>query len=214
MGEFPAGGGSNPLVRNTIIWNNIPHQIFIDGPADPIVNYCDIQGHWPGEGNIDLNPKFRDPGNGDFRLKSSDCGYSQDSPCIDAGDPTISDSLLDCSWGLGMPRSDMGAYGGGDSTLQSVEDQFPAPDRFTLLLNDPNPFNARTTISYVLPAQSDISISIYNILGQQVETLFAGIKQAGAHTMIWNSGDHPSGVYFARLETGNYSKNIKMVLLK
>jgi len=66
-------------------------------------------------GNIDVDPLFRDPANGDFHLMSTACGDPYDSPCIDAGDPSITDDFLDCMYGLGTSISDMGAYGGGCS---------------------------------------------------------------------------------------------------
>jgi len=146
---------------------------------------------------------------------STACGDTLDSPCIDAGSPPIIDSLLDCSWGLGTILSDMGAYGGGDSATVGITDHQPrVPDRFALLQNYPNPFNAKTIIRYNLPSDSDVTIEIYDILGRKVETLFDERKRAGKHTIIWDAADIPSGVYFVRLQTDDYSKNIKMVLLK
>ncbi len=71
------GGGSNPTVTNCILWNNGSDEIF--GPAT--VAYSDVQGGFPGIGNIDADPLFVDPDNGGLRL-------SPGSPCIDAGDNT------------------------------------------------------------------------------------------------------------------------------
>ena len=85
---------------------------------------------------------------------------------------------------------------------------------FQILQNHPNPFNAATTISYSLPEQGEVVISIYNLLGQLVDTVFEGTRDAGEHTVTWDASDHPSGVYFARLKTGERTENIKMVLLK
>lgn len=119
------GGGiftmytSYPTITNTIFWADSAalggDEIGGDDASWPTIRYCDIEGIvWPGEGNIDADPLFRNPDNGDFHPMSIACGDSADSPCMDAGDPAILDSLLDCSWGLGGPRSDIGAYGGGD----------------------------------------------------------------------------------------------------
>ena len=206
------------ILKNNIIWGNVADvhpQIFNEGNRPLEISYCDVEGGWQGVGNIDIDPLFRDTANGDFRLMSTFCGDPYDSPCIDAGDPTIQDYLLDCDWGLGSQLSDIGAYGGGDSTMQVIEEYIPpTPGKMILLQNYPNPFNAQTTISYVLPVQSDISISIFNILGQEVEVLYMGIRQPGAHTVNWNASDYPSGVYFARLKADDNSKNIKMLLLK
>jgi predicted outer membrane repeat protein len=135
-------------IINSVVWADSAviegNEIFLWGDS-LIVNYSNIQGGWPGIGNIDVDPLFRDPVNGDFHLMSIACGDSADSPCIDAGDPNILDSLLDCSWGLGGLRSDMGAYGGADSLITAIlENQIPTPSRFMLMQNYPNPFIART----------------------------------------------------------------------
>jgi len=82
------------------------------------------------------------------------------------------------------------------------------------LNNHPNPFNASTTIRYYIPNKSEISLSIYNLLGQRVETLVEGAQNPGEHTLTWDASHLPSGVYFARLEAGGRTENIKMVLLK
>jgi len=204
---------SNPLLKNSIIWGNISWQIF----GSPNVRFCNVQGGWPGEGNIDVDPIFRNsnPYFGDFHLMSIACGDSVDSPCIDAGDPDILDSLLDCSWGLGGTRSDMGAYGGGDSVAVGILDDIPPlPDQIILLQNYPNPFNARTSIRFVLPESQDVQLTIYDLLGRQVETLFDDYMPAGAHAVTFDASRLSSGIYFARLESGESSKSIKMVLLK
>ena len=78
----------------------------------------------------------------------------------------------------------------------------------------PNPFNLSTTIKFSLPEQGEVTLSVYNLLGQRVATLFEGTPEAGEHTITWDATDFPSGVYFARLETDKHSENIKMVLLR
>jgi predicted outer membrane repeat protein len=100
-----------PIIYNSIFIDNGPSLIFYQDTIDII--YSNIEGGWPGEGNIDIDPLFRDAANGDFHLMSISCGDPFDSPCIDAGDPAISDDSLDCFYGLGTATSDMGAYGGG-----------------------------------------------------------------------------------------------------
>ena len=88
---------------------------------------------------------------------------------------------------------------------------FPTSFYFT---NFPTPFNAATVIRYSLPYESEIKLSIYNLLGQRIETLFEGVQNPGKHTLTWNASSFPSGIYFTRLEAGNVSENIKMILLK
>jgi hypothetical protein len=211
------GGGINSyqtsyISINNIIRENTPWNI----SGSPLtVIYCNVEGGWPGIGNIDLDPFFRDPENGDFHLMSTACSDPFDSPCIDGGDPNILDSLLDCSWGLGGPRSDMGAYGGGDSLITAIFDNIGSiPGRFMLLQNYPNPFNAQTTIRFVLPESQNVELTIYDLLGRRVEILIDEFRTAGIHACKFDASDFPSGVYFARLETKNETKSIKMLLLK
>ena len=213
------GGGifslsSSPPIANAIVWYNVANdgpQIFGDSPR---ITYSDIQGGWEGQGNIDVPPLFRDTTGGDFHLMAINCGDSSDSPCIDAGDPALSDSLLDCSRGLGATDSDMGAYGGG-GMMTGIDDVNPdVSRRLTLARNYPNPFNVSTSLEYNLPEVSYLTIDIFNILGQRVATLFDGKQQAGEHRITWHAAAFPSGVYFARLKTSKGSQSIKMVLLK
>ena len=81
------------------------------------------------------------------------------------------------------------------------------------LQNYPNPFNAATTIRYTLPNKSEMSLSVYNLLGQKIETLFEGVQNPGEHAITWDASHLPSGIYFARLEIAGQTENIKMVLL-
>lgn len=93
------------------------------------------------------------------------------------------------------------------------------PERAKLNQNYPNPFNSRTIISYDLPEHSHVRVNIYNVNGRLVRTLTNAAQSAGRNDLHWDgmddSGDQIStGIYFARLQTGDYSKTIKMVYLK
>lgn len=87
-------------------------------------------------------------------------------------------------------------------------------NEFQLYRNYPNPFNPSTTIKYSLPRQSRIKISLYNILGNLVETLFDGEQTAGIHQLILNAKDLSSGVYFVSMEADHFNKSIKISLVK
>jgi hypothetical protein len=88
------------------------------------------------------------------------------------------------------------------------------PSDFSLSQNYPNPFNPATTIRYCLPASCSVKITVFNILGQKVTTLLNAPQTAGEHQFIWDASAFPSGLYFARLESGEKIETIKMVLLK
>jgi hypothetical protein len=211
---------SYPILNNTIMWADsalmLGQELFSDDASSPTFTYCDIQDTYrPGEGNVDIDPLFRDPENGDFHLMISLCGDPGDSPVIDAGDPDVQDGILDCAWGLGDIRSDMGAYGGGDSVMVEIEDETAGiPDGFGLSQNYPNPFNAATVIRYALPEPSDVKIEIYDILGRRVETLIHEEHQAGYHRVAWDAADYSSGMYFYRILAGKHVAAGKMLLLK
>lgn len=222
-----AGGGlycraSNPMIINNIFradssgwpYSNEINEIFLDSSA-AVAEYCNVEGGWPGTGNIDVDPLFRNPADSDFHLMATYCGDSLDSPCIDVGSPYYSDSLLDCSWGLGTTTSDMGAYGGGDTAFVSIhEDVISVPEIFVLLHAYPNPFNAKTTIEFSLAESGDVELNLYDITGAKVETIRRARLKAGRHSIVWDARDTASGVYFARMVAGGEARSIKMVLLK
>ncbi|MFC2075693.1 aryl-sulfate sulfotransferase [candidate division KSB1 bacterium] len=93
------------------------------------------------------------------------------------------------------------------------------PVRIDLSQNHPNPFNPMTTIEFALPRESLISLVVYNTTGQKVRELTSGHQAAGSHRVEWDGRDDSgrpvgSGVYFYRLQTGDFSRTRKMVLLK
>jgi len=93
------------------------------------------------------------------------------------------------------------------------------PKSFALSQNFPNPFNPESEISYDLPNDSWVKLSIYNISGQKVKTLVDGFEAAGHKTVIWDGKNEKgeqvaSGVYFYRLEAGDFTATKKMVLLR
>jgi hypothetical protein len=204
-------------IRNTISWGNRWRGIFFYGfPDSAKIDYCLFTEDHPGEGNMVADPMFRNPGQLDFHLMSTACGDAIDSPGIDAGDPGIYDSLLNCIWGLGTERSDIGAFGMGNALLTEInEDMNPQIPAFIVLSqNYPNPFNPVTTIEYYLPEPSAVTLDIYDILGRKIETVVNGNQAAGHHTVFWNAIRNPSGVYFYRLKAGDFSLSKKMLLLK
>ena len=88
------------------------------------------------------------------------------------------------------------------------------PERFSLSQNYPNPFNPTTTISFVLPTRSFVSLKVFDMLGREVSTIVSGELQAGSYTQRWNAANMASGVYFYRLQAGTYSETKKLLLLK
>lgn len=93
------------------------------------------------------------------------------------------------------------------------------PTEFALEQNYPNPFNPATNLPFDLPKAQNVSLNVYNILGQHVKTLANGVYGAGSHTVSWNGTngkgeDVPSGIYFYSLRTEEFSKTNKMMLIR
>jgi len=88
------------------------------------------------------------------------------------------------------------------------------PTQFNLEQNYPNPFNPTTTISYSLPHESYVRLSIFNTLGQNVRTLVNQFEEAGNKSVSFDAGSLSSGVYFYRLQAGTFSNVKKLLLIK
>lgn len=88
------------------------------------------------------------------------------------------------------------------------------PQEFSLSQNYPNPFNPSTTINFSIPQSSFVTLKIYNSLGQEVETLVADELGAGSYKFDWNAESLTSGIYFYKLQSGNFIETKKMTLLK
>jgi subtilisin family serine protease len=93
------------------------------------------------------------------------------------------------------------------------------PQVYALLQNYPNPFNNRTTLIFYSPTENVVDITVFNLLGQQVKTLFHGLAQPGSKTVYWDGTNEqgraiPTGVYFARLKTPFMVLSEKMLYLK
>lgn len=89
------------------------------------------------------------------------------------------------------------------------------PTTYSLSQNYPNPFNPVTKINYELPKDGKVKIVIYDILGRQIKTLVNNeIKQAGRYTVEFNGTQFASGVYFYRIQAGDFVQVKKMVLIK
>ncbi|MCK4311442.1 MAG: right-handed parallel beta-helix repeat-containing protein, partial [Candidatus Cloacimonetes bacterium] len=217
--------GSHPSLENCILWDNIPQEIYIFSDS-VTVTYSNIQGGWTGQGNIDADPLFADPQNGDFHLTWANFPIpdSTMSPCIDTGDPN---SPLDPDGTI----ADMGAYyydqGTGTENSQFSIFNFQ-------LMNYPNPFNPAvagagrspgTTISFSLAKDVKYAetcptcrIVIYNIKGQKIRELKIENLKLKINEVVWNGTDEnnqpvSSGIYFYSLKIDNKTISIKKCLL-
>ena len=86
--------------------------------------------------------------------------------------------------------------------------------KFALLQNYPNPFNPGTTIKFVIPEKSNVVITIFNSIGEDVLTLVDENKEAGSYEVNFNASGFTSGIYYYKLQTDNFAQTKKMILMK
>ena len=127
---------------------------------------------------------------------------------------------LDCTY----PTTSTAYTGGSDGKpvgdlnwfpeFLAVDDYNPNPTTFTLNQNYPNPFNPSTRISFYLEKSGMTTLSIYNVLGQKIATLLSEDLQNGKHIVDFNAVNLSSGVYFYKIESGDFTAIKKMMLIK
>jgi len=132
-------------------------------------------------------------------MAEASCEFYEDSVAVSADFQSLMTNI--CEW-FEIP-------------IVSVETHSAAnPKQFELCANYPNPFNAETVFSVILPGDTRIEISVYNISGQLVECIFDGSKKAGIHQLQFNGENLPSGIYLCNVTTDYGSKARRMVLMK
>jgi len=223
------GGGlyclsSSPFLINTIFWNDSQHEIYFyqdEKPDSITIAYSNIQGGESGivknsigtinwlEGNNDCDPIFIDSEQDNFYLQ-------ENSPCIDAGTAFFifnNDTIINLN-----PSEYIGTapeigileipY------ILGINKNLLLPNQILLYQNYPNPFNSNTRISYKLTKTSFVKLSIFDINGRLIKTLFSERQDAGNYSINWNSNNLSSGVYFYRIDAGEFNSVKKCLLIK
>ncbi len=119
--------------------------------------------------------------------------------------------------GIGTNQlNEIEVLGDGANLITSVRpnNEVRQPSGFQLCPNFPNPFNPSTRIIFFMPKAEHVSIKVFAITGQEIETLLEGVVPAGEHDLNWSATGLASGVYICRMQAGNYSEAIKMVYAK
>ncbi|MDP8239907.1 MAG: aryl-sulfate sulfotransferase [Candidatus Hatepunaea meridiana] len=99
--------------------------------------------------------------------------------------------------------------------VQSTEEiHYDSPDRFKLFESYPNPFNSMTTITYQLPRMGQVTLSVYDVNGKLVTTLFDGVQSVGSHQVVLNADAVPSGVYLISLSNDQVTQTCKVLLIQ
>jgi parallel beta-helix repeat protein len=229
---------SSPVFFNNIIYGNeaaIGSQINLQDGAEPDYLYCDIEfgifdfsrdilpnGSYSGTyvSNIDRNPLFLNTISDDYRL-------SNNSSCIGVG----GDSINIESHSYYSPYVDF--YGnprptplGSHPDIGAIENELRSPltetertikkipDSIQLFQNFPNPFNPNTTISYSVPKECFVTIKVYDVIGREIKTLVNEEKIAGNYSAQFNGTGLSGGIYFYRMQAGDFVQTKKLVLLK
>jgi len=146
-----------------------------------------------------------------------------ETDCFNAVDTLSSDSsevyIINSSFEKVLPAVISGQLVIGNPTSSDNRPESRLPESVVLSQNYPNPFNSSTTIEFSLPSKADVTVAVYNILGQTVYEFGGREYPAGRHRLIWegrlsSSSIAPSGIYFYRLKAAGQALVKKMVLLK
>ena len=120
----------------------------------------------------------------------------------------------DTGWIVGTNGVILKTTNANNLVISNVEKTESLPSEYSLSQNYPNPFNPSTTISFKIPKTDFVSLKIYDALGNEIKTIVNEIKTAGKFSVNFDGSNLPSGVYFYRLTSGNFSKTKKLLLLK
>ncbi|HSD62293.1 MAG TPA: T9SS type A sorting domain-containing protein, partial [Ignavibacteriaceae bacterium] len=116
-------------------------------------------------------------------------------------------------WAVGDSGTILRTTNGGVTFIEEEKiDELPS--KFLLSQNYPNPFNNSSVIRFSIPKPSQVTLKIFNTLGEEIETLVNEEKPAGTYELTWNIVNLPSGVYFYRIKAGDFIQTKKMVLMK
>ncbi|MEJ2721804.1 MAG: choice-of-anchor Q domain-containing protein, partial [bacterium] len=222
-----ANNNSDPIVTNTILWDNANAEIYNTAGAFPVVSYSLVDGSggsgagWDsllgidGGNNLDEDPLFTDPPNHNLRLSAG-------SPAVDAGDneaPYLPQTDRD-----GGPRVirgvvDMGAYeddagvgiGAHDTPMPAL-----GPEVRSIW---PNPFNPLLMVDIELDRERPLRVDVYDVRGGHVRCLQNGMQREGPCRLTWDGTDGhgrrvASGVYLLRFVSEEWRAHRKVVLLK
>jgi len=182
-------GFNNPSLWNLPTWrlvNTDPSEyVFPDWPIPVDLSYSDSDLKTAGSSGFPLGDLNWFPTQKATWLAQRNVEYASIQSVLDHGDP------------LGIRET-----GGG------------VPHRFNLDQNYPNPFNPSTVISYTLPISSLVTLKVYDVLGREVQTVINELQNPGNHSVTFSARTLSSGVYFYRLQAGNFSATKRLLLLK
>ncbi|HEX7071642.1 MAG TPA: T9SS type A sorting domain-containing protein [Rhodothermales bacterium] len=171
---------------------------------------------------ISIDPQ--DDGSNEIRVKlvKDDESYSYQAIAIDNGDGPVTNTFNAIVFGTSNSATTemfiealFVEMGSAIEVVTGVDDvASDLPERFALEQNYPNPFNPSTTIKFSLPEASEVTLEVFNLMGQKVATLVHGRMQPGFHQVDFDARNLASGTYFYRIQATDFVSTRKMMLVK
>ncbi|MEJ2634013.1 MAG: T9SS type A sorting domain-containing protein [Calditrichia bacterium] len=173
----------------TAVYNGNDIEVYLNGELDSFSSWSGLI--FPADINLTIGQVL--PDNHNYNFKG------------------ILDDIRIYNYALSVPE--IQALYLGNTSIDKGENQF-LPQNFVLEQNYPNPFNPVTTIGFWTPRSGQVSLKVYDLTGREVVTLKEGKFPAGRHEVRWNAGDMASGIYFYRLEAGEFRQTKKLILIR
>ncbi|MBT4947075.1 MAG: T9SS type A sorting domain-containing protein, partial [Candidatus Marinimicrobia bacterium] len=160
-----------------------------------------------------------------YRSLEAEFDPTEMDPYVELGGTSFTDSLIDTDVNYYYQLAAIDNHGNESDYSNEIHvlivfvDPNAVPDAFALHQNYPNPFNPSTTLNYDLPEQAWVHLVVYDLHGREIITLVAGDQEPGYKTVIWNGINNQgkpvgSGIYMYRINTEQFSRTRKMILLK
>jgi hypothetical protein len=180
------------------------------------VNHISL-GDFDGDGNIDVLAADRD---GAYIIKGAGGGYflGLDTLAFEeyyrAEATVVADLNQNGKDDVIIVRDESVNVFYNNTLISSIVQREKSPSAFFLYQNYPNPFNPLTTIKYQISVPGQVELSIYNVLGEKIQTLLNQRHHAGTHTVRFNSNGLATGIYFYRIKTNSGTRLRKMHIVK